>query len=124
MKMKLPALLFVLLLWIAACSSSPGLGDFDADQWKNDPNGCKGLREKQLQKFKEVKDHLIGMSENRIIQLLGAPDKQFLQEKQKKTYKYYTEPGKQCADSLDRAKLVVIEFNSVRDAKLITITYN
>jgi hypothetical protein len=64
-----------------------GLNDTLVKEWKEDLNGCKGLRVKYMSKIKG-NDKLIGLTDTMILKLLGKPD-----DKNKFCYSYIIAPN-------------------------------
>lgn len=90
-------LTLLLLALLCSCSSNEQVKRFA--EWRNDANGCNGLREPLAVELLNTKEQLYKLTEQEIRQLLGAPDKHELYRRQQKFYFYFTHQGKQC-DSL------------------------
>ncbi|GHM98543.1 hypothetical protein WSM22_00330 [Cytophagales bacterium WSM2-2] len=96
----------------------PTFEGMDLNQWKEDKNGCKKERLKMLTPFRDQQDKLKGLSEDKIIALLGRPDQNELYKRNQKFYKYFIEPGNSC--ETDSASLMLtIRFNAMGLAKEI-----
>ncbi len=120
-------LLSLLVFFIAsACAEKPILNveDLNTATWKEDEQGCKGLRLLQLDAFKRCKHKLEGVDENRIIKLLGKPDEFRLHNRGQKIYTYFTEAGKKCGDAGNlkpTRQAVQVRFNAIYKVNEITI---
>src|SRR5688500_17963469 len=105
-----------------ACSKpKPTLEGFNSELWKKDKRGCEGKRsyfaEILLTKSTDIK----GMDDDDIAELLGKPEKSNWEDRGKKTYFYYIQPGNQCDSTmmLEGTKLAV-EFDALGRVKLVT----
>jgi hypothetical protein len=112
----------ITLAGTSACSKpQPTLEGFNSELWKKDKKGCDGKRsyfaEILLAKSTEIK----GMDDDDVAELLGKPEKSSWEDRGKKTYIYYIQPGKQCDTSfiLEGIKLA-IEFDALGRVKLVT----
>jgi len=90
----------------------PKLEGMDLTEWKNDKNGCNGLRQKMTELVIKQKDKLLSLTETDIISLLGKPDETELYKRNEKFYKYYFSNGPGCAGSASR-KSITLRFNAM-----------
>ncbi len=113
------SLLFVLL---QACTSTDvDLKKFNSEQWKSDPNGCKGLRSQEISHIEEIKDDLIGLSESQAQLIFGRPDKKSLHERMNHINTYYIEKGEKCDAPTVQPTVLILEYNGLNQLKLITV---
>ena len=89
-------LFFIVILFFSACKNTPKLESFDQNTWKKDKNACQNQREKMVQSIENQKDKILGISQMQVIDLLGSPDYQQLQDRQQKFFYYYFQTGAQC----------------------------
>lgn len=89
-------ILFFIVLFLSACKNTPKLENFDQSIWKKDKNACQNEREKMVQSIENQKDKILGISQMQVIDLLGNPDYQQLQDRQQKFFYYYFQTGAQC----------------------------
>lgn len=117
------ALIILTALWInfSGCKRKIDLGRFNPEHWKRDFNGCDGTRESIYSFFEGVKPQMIGIREDQVLEILGRPNKQNLEERSKKSYLYYLTPGKQCVFRKNEARLIEVEFDALDRVKTISI---
>lgn len=120
MKLTLTKILLCSVLLIASCNSKNDNIEFDSVTWKNDKNGCQGLRKNLKEDFLIIKKFVIKKSEQEVIGLLGKPDIQQLDNRSKKSYIYYIDPSPDCDGALERPQKLVIEFNSINQVRFAT----
>ncbi len=96
-------LFLVILLSFSACKNTPKLENFDQSVWKKDKNACLNNREKMVQSIENQKDKILGISQMQVIDLLGSPDYQQLQDRQQKFFYYYFQTGAQCNKSTQKS---------------------
>ncbi len=92
------------LVGLFACGNSStefAKETFDAEKWKEDANGCKGLRKTELEKFQAVKRAFYELSERDLRRALGRPDHVDISKRKQKFYIYYIETGTQCNEVAD-----------------------
>jgi hypothetical protein len=90
----------------------PKMDGVDLNAWKNDKNGCSGLREKMKELVIQQKDKLLSLTETDIVSLLGKPDETELYKRNEKFYKYYFTNGPGCA-STAKGKSITLRFNAM-----------
>lgn len=117
---KLYLLSFILIL-LQACSTKIDLGKFNNENWKNDPNGCKGLRIKEVASLQEIRDNLIGLGEPELQQILGKPDRKALHERMNHVTTYYIDKGPKCDDPTVQGNALILEYNGLNQLILVTI---
>jgi hypothetical protein len=116
--------LSVVLLLILSCGKPlPELEGFDARAWREDRNGCKGLRASMEDDLKKEKQKLLALSELQIVDVLGKADQNELFQRNQKFYTYFIEPAAACKDttSATKPKRLVVRFNAMGLAKEVTI---
>lgn len=117
---KIYLLSFVVIL-LNACSSPIDTKKFNAKNWKNDPNGCKGLRLKEINHFKEIQDKLIGLGEPEIQRILGKPDSKELHERMNHVNTYFIDKGPKCDTPTPQGNALILEYNGLNQLILVTI---
>ena len=90
-------LLFIVIQLIS-CSGKVDLENIDLENWKNDRNGCLGLRMNDLEDFREIKNDLLGKDNQALIKTFGRPDKVELADRSQTFFIYFLEPGPDCQD--------------------------
>lgn len=115
--------LFILaLLIVGGCSKSlPSLNGIDLAAWKDDKNGCRGVRAKAIEALDLQKEKIKALSESQVADLLGKPDRTELYRRNQKFYTYYLEPSEKCEPSVSTSKKLIIRFNGMRMAKEVEI---
>jgi hypothetical protein len=99
----------------------PSLDGVNLFDWKNDKNGCIGLRKKMADQVIAQKDKLLALSETDIITLLGKPDQNELYKRNQKFYKYYFQRGPDCVIDSIQPKSMTLRFNAMGLAKEVTV---
>lgn len=125
MKSVRPALLILIslpvLLFISCSPAVPELPGFNATAWKEDRNGCSGLRQTLGSVILDNKDRLLAQPESGIIDVLGRPDKVELYKRNQKLYHYYLRGFEACTTSDTTLSDLSIRFNAMGRAKEILI---
>lgn len=88
-------LLFI-VIQLVSCSGKVELENIDLENWKNDRNGCLGLRLNDLEEFREIKNDLLGKDNQALIKTFGRPDKVELADRSQTFFIYFLEPGPDC----------------------------
>lgn len=102
-----------------ACTQQHDIPDFDEAAWRDDPNGCEGVRMDLAQALQQNIDRLKGLTQDQTIELLGKPDQNELYKRNQKFFIY----NMNCVAS-DSTKLPVylsIRFNATGLAKEVMI---
>jgi hypothetical protein len=89
-------LAFFLVIFLNSCKDRISINGFNEQAWKSDLLACNSDRSGLIKLIQQEKNQLSGLSENKILQLLGKPDFQELIERNQKYYYYYYQPGQQC----------------------------
>lgn len=109
---------FVLLITIlAACTPTPSIKGFDSTRWKTDSDACLGYRALVADSIIQQKEQFIGITEATLYQVLGKPDKQVLDERNRKTYKY----ALSCDSLSEYSKWLVIDTDALNRVYLVRI---
>lgn len=121
MSYRLSALLILFLL--SACSKPlPTLEGIDLDKWKDDKNGCLGIRQSMEEAIQREHSKLKGLSEMDIIEMLGRPDQNELYKRNQKFFYYYIRPGNMCSNPEPTFVRLEIRFNAMGYAQLVAVT--
>lgn len=116
-------LLCLVLLLLGSCwGKRIETDDFSSSQWKEDPNGCKGIRETMVEGLATEEEELVLLTENDIRYTLGVPDRKRLFERGQKFYIYFVESGTQCDDpqATKTGNYIEIRFNALNQVSEIT----
>lgn len=117
-----------LILWISiitstSCSKKIDLKNFKEGIFKEDKNGCKGMRLAEYGNLDLIKSDFVGMRETQLHEILGQPDKQQIEARSKKQYFYYLSPSKTCDSSVSESKLLVVDFDALNRVMLLSISF-
>ena len=117
------SLSLLMLLMLAACTKPlPDLEGVDSQRWKDDKNGCAGRRVQMEQAMDKEKDKLKGLSEMEIVELLGKPDENELYKRNQKFFVYYISAGPECPVPGETPKKLIVRFNAMGYAQLVSIS--
>ena len=120
MVLKHSAVLLFLLLF--SCGKElPTLDGFDGDEWKKDKNACQGARQSMEGMLRKELLKLKGLAEMDVIKLLGRPDQNELYKRNQKFYYYSISPGPGCGSKDTTALKLVLRFNAMGYAQLVSI---
>lgn len=113
----------VCLVVLNSCKKNASLEGFEAQEWKNDKRGCKGIRNDLVPVVMDQREKILGLSEAEVLETLGRPDFQELSKRNQKFYFYYLVPGEQCKNGLSGVKeqTLQIRLNSVGYANEILV---
>ncbi|MDJ1479622.1 hypothetical protein QNI16_03940 [Cytophagaceae bacterium YF14B1] len=104
----------ILTLFFLSCSADQNqFKEFDSIAWKKDYKACSGQRLAMKKDFEQIKSKLKGLDQMEIIDVLGKPDFQRLEDRHMKSYLYFLEPASTCTTGKADAKTIVVRFNSV-----------
>jgi hypothetical protein len=116
---------FILIVFfVLACSSKVDVKGVDLDNWKKDRNGCLGLRNNDLENFRDVKNELLGKDNQALIKTFGRPDKVELANRSQTFFIYFIEAGPGCEGESkhDEALKVIFRLNAISRVSEVTIS--
>ncbi|MBR9997966.1 MAG: hypothetical protein KFF73_03300 [Cyclobacteriaceae bacterium] len=90
-----------------SCSSPVSL-NMDKARWISDQEGCTGYRMEVYQNIMNEKDKLLGLSNKKIVQLLGNPNINELYIRNQKFFVYQVSSGKSCGGQAKEPDLFLI----------------
>ena len=105
-------ILLLINLITSACQDQLSIEGFDSRAWTSDHSGCTGKRHEQLRILLDSKEKLLGISEQRIMNFLGTPDRNDLYRRRQKFYIYYIDPGPNCPTAGTGHGMLIIRFNA------------
>lgn len=83
-----------------SCVEKPiEIENFDSEGWKADRMGCQNQRKALADILINNKDKLLGNSSQKIIGLLGKPERTELYTRNQRFYIYYITPGPECGEN-------------------------
>ncbi|GAA4841621.1 hypothetical protein [Algivirga pacifica] len=90
-----------ILLLLGSCGKKLEVTEqeFSSITWKNDTKACQGKRAEQQEKFENIRERILGVRKDQVLQLLGRPDKTDLAKRNTSYFIYYVSEGKQCEGS-------------------------
>ena len=100
-----------LFLWGACQESLPTIADFDQKAWQNDKMGCQGQRAASFEVLLAQRKLLMGLSQKKLMALLGKPDEQRLHKRNQKYYVYYLAGSPQCKSA--STKYLLFRFSAL-----------
>lgn len=119
-KNKLRSIAYALgLLFLAACNNNK-FENFDAKAWKDDKNGCKGLRKTLASEIISRKQEIYGFTELEVIKSFGKPDINDLMRRQQKIYHYHLSHEEACPNDSTTLSLKM-KFNAIDQVNEILI---
>jgi hypothetical protein len=122
---KIKLLLSLVFLVIASSCSSPlDAGKINLENWKSDRYGCKGLRMKDLEEFRAIKNNFLGADNQALIKTFGRPDRVDLMDKSQSFFFYFLEPSKECegVETEKEPLRVLFRMNALSKVSEVTIT--
>ncbi len=123
--MKYPFYIILLLyaLTITSCSGKLDAGDIDLEAWKNDRNGCLGLRLQDAEELREIKNSFLAKNNQEIIKTFGRPDRVELVDKSQSFFIYFLEPSDRCGAPPEKEPLkVLFRMNAINKVSEVTVT--
>lgn len=113
----------VLLFCLSACTRPlPELEGVNREVWIGDKNACNGKRALMEAALDTEKEKLKGLSEMDVVELLGKPDENELYKRNQKFFSYYVTPGPDCDDHEELPRKLVIRFNAMGYAQLVSLS--
>lgn len=104
----------ILCIGAMGCTDEIRLAHFEAQKWKDDPNGCNGSREKLLTALLAGQAELIGHNAMEIKSFLGKPDSQDLRTRGMMFFEYGVRGGNLCnPQSLNQPEILRIRFDAL-----------
>lgn len=97
-------LLIIIIAIFCQCTKKANLRNFDALEWKKDVKACNGTRLIPSDTLFSQRDQLLGLVDSDIIDYLGKPDAQDLDERNVKYLYYYYAPGIQCNSENEKGR--------------------
>lgn len=123
MKLQILSLLLVFTAMLS-CSNpdTTKFGNFDFKAFRSDRGACENKREKLQTQLKSLRQQILGLSENEVIDLFGRYDFQILDTKNQKVFIYYLEKGPHCEfiQNESSALSIAMYFNATSLVKDIT----
>lgn len=114
--------LFILALLLLSCGKEvPSLHGVDIEKWKADKNGCVGYRQSIKTSLASEISKLKGLAEMDVIRLLGKPDQNELYKRNQKFYSYFISPGPPCLDTASAPQKLILRFNAMGYAQLVSL---
>ena len=123
MRLRLSVCVAALLL-ISCGRDLPTLTGIDTAKWKDDKNACLGVRQTMESGLRTEIPKLKGLAEMDIIKLLGRPDQNELYKRNQKFYYYFISPGPACEHADTVTLKLVLRFNAMGYAQLVSIENN
>ncbi|MDJ1501506.1 hypothetical protein [Xanthocytophaga agilis] len=111
--MRFSYILLLTFFFLSCSADQDQFKGFDSIAWKKDYKACSGQRLAMKKDFERIKSKLKGLDQMEVINVLGKPDFQRLEDRHMKSYLYFLEPGSSCPSGKADAKTIVIRFNSV-----------
>ncbi|MCS6795241.1 MAG: hypothetical protein RMJ97_03260 [Raineya sp.] len=105
--------IFLIALLSSCQKTAVKLENFDTAVWQNDSKGCKNERLRLLNSLENQKEKLLGLSQEKITEILGRPDKQVLQKRNAKLFVYYVSEGSQCGQGTTEGVALIVQFGAL-----------
>lgn len=115
---------FFIILIFGSCSQSLETGSIDTEVWKQDRNGCQGLRIQYLEEFKEIKNSFLGKNNQELIKTFGRPDRVELIDRSQSFFFYFLEPSSNCENVEKETEplKVLFRMNAINKVSEVTVT--
>lgn len=97
--MKNWCMFLLLITATGSCQQGIDIPNFEEKAFKEDLNGCSGVRKNMKQRLFEVTTQFKGLTQTQMKATLGKPDRQELAERNQKYFIYFVEPSPQCQDT-------------------------
>lgn len=98
------------------CQSTPDIPGFDEAAFRQDAGGCEGIRNEMKEQLFTIEEDLKGLGEQKVMQLLGKPDRHELASRGQKSFVYYIEPSPECTQTNTEKPLTMYIRFSALDA--------
>lgn len=116
-------LTFLSAIWLSSCTSTLDAGNIDLEAWKEDRNGCLGLRLKDAEELQKIKNTFLAKYNQEIIKTFGRPDRVELVDKSQSFFIYFLEPSDRCGVKPEKEPLkVLFRLNAISKVSEVTIT--
>ncbi|MGY6742400.1 MAG: hypothetical protein ACXIUQ_06665 [Cecembia sp.] len=114
---------FMLFLY-NQCSPKVDIEGVDLDRWKQDRNGCLGLRATDLENFREQKNEFLAKDNQALIKTFGRPDKVELADRSQSFFIYFIDPSPACkgTEMIEAPLKVIFRLNAINRVSEVTIT--
>jgi len=111
-------------LFFSSCSSKLEVGQINLENWKKDRYGCKGLRIKELEEFRKIKNSFLEANNQELILTFGRPDRVELLNKSQSFFIYFLEPSASCRGVVEEKEplKVLFRMNAISRVSEVTIT--
>jgi hypothetical protein len=100
-------------LILLSCNSSEKLDGFNQEAWIKDGFGCNNTRAAEKTALDTQKEKLLKLNQGEVIDILGKPDRQELDSRNKKLFIYFMEPGPDCSNALAQPLQMHIRFSAL-----------
>lgn len=113
----------LVLVMAGACGKPlPTIEGVNQNDWKNDKNGCGGVRTDIVNDIVEQRAKLLSLDELKIVSVLGKPDQNELYTRNQKFYYYFVDPSPACdTHNAAHQRRLVVRFNAVGLASEIQV---
>lgn len=98
---KIIPIALMLIILVGCNDKEVVLRNFSSDSWQADSLGCANYRKKTYENLIDQKDVIIGLTESKIVELLGLPNLSKQVDGSIHMF-YYIETGFQCIDSVEK----------------------
>jgi hypothetical protein len=116
-------LFYFFLILIPGCQNHPI--SFDAELWRSDKQGCNGERFKIYPDLLDNQEEILGLTNKKIITLLGKPERNELYNRNQKFFIYNITPSTSCPNAYVENRLFLfIRFNAVGLSQEVFIQEN
>ena len=110
-----------IIVCLSSCQNATQFPGFDTEDWKKDRFACNGTRTGMKGDFEKVRQKLKGLTQMEVVDVLGKPDLQRLDERNMKSYLYFLEPARTCTGGKNDAQVAILRFNAVD--RVFEVTY-
>jgi len=110
-----------ILFFIVGCIPKTALKGFDSSAWKNDANGCNGIRKVLVDEIINRKDELVGLGQEDIFNTLGKPNRHELYSRHKKAFVYVINGSADCLTNGVKEEKLVIRFDALERTKEVIL---
>ena len=123
MKYPFYTILLIYAISITSCTGKLDAGDIDLEAWKNDRNGCLGLRMQDATELRKIKNTFLAKNNQEIIKTFGRPDRVELVDKSQSFFIYFLEPSDRCGTKTEKEPLkVLFRMNAINKVSEVTVT--